>query len=47
MLGAAYDAGIRHFDVARSYGYGDAEGVVGEFLRGCSEQVTVTSKFGL
>ena len=47
LLGAAYDAGVRHFDVARYYGYGDAEGVLGEFLRGCREPVTVTTKFGI
>ena len=32
LLVAAYEAGIRWFDVARSYGYGEAEGVVGRFL---------------
>lgn len=30
----AWDAGIRHFDTARSYGWGQAEGVLGSFLRG-------------
>src|SRR5262245_12759859 len=47
LLEAAYDAGIRHFDVARSYGYGDAEGLLGEFLQGRRHEVTVTTKFGL
>jgi aryl-alcohol dehydrogenase-like predicted oxidoreductase len=32
-LERAYAAGIRHFDTARSYGWGSAEGVVGAFLR--------------
>jgi hypothetical protein len=30
----AWAAGIRHFDTARSYGWGQAEGVLGTFLRG-------------
>jgi aryl-alcohol dehydrogenase-like predicted oxidoreductase len=32
-LERAYAAGVRHFDTARSYGWGSAEGVVGAFLR--------------
>ena len=32
-LERAHAAGIRHFDTARSYGWGAAEGVVGTFLR--------------
>jgi aryl-alcohol dehydrogenase-like predicted oxidoreductase len=47
LLKTAYDEGVRHFDVARAYGYGDAEGLVGEFLRTCREPVTVTTKGGL
>jgi D-threo-aldose 1-dehydrogenase len=47
LLETAYDAGIRHFDVARAYGSGDAEGVVGRFLAGRRDQVTVTTKFGI
>jgi aryl-alcohol dehydrogenase-like predicted oxidoreductase len=47
LLQTAYDVGIRHFDVARSYGYGDAEGVVREFVQTCREPVTVTTKGGL
>ena len=31
LLEVAYDCGIRHFDVARYYGFGDAEGLLGEF----------------
>ena len=46
LLEAAYDAGIRHFDVARAYGYGDAEGVLGRFLKGRRQEVTLTTKFG-
>ena len=46
-LGAAYDAGVSFFDTARSYGYGEAEGLLGEFLRGRREQVVVSTKFGI
>jgi aryl-alcohol dehydrogenase-like predicted oxidoreductase len=44
---AALDAGITHFDVARSYGYGEAEALVGEALRGKRDRVVIASKFGL
>jgi D-threo-aldose 1-dehydrogenase len=47
LLETAFDAGIRHFDVARSYSSGDAELVVGDFLKARRDQVTVTTKFGL
>jgi len=47
LLETAFDAGITHFDVARSYGSGDAESVLGTFLRGRRDRVTVTSKFGV
>ena len=47
LLETAFDAGVRHFDVARGYSSGDAEGLVGEFLAGRRDQVTVTTKFGL
>ena len=33
-LAAAWDEGIRFFDIARSYGYGEAEALLGEFLQG-------------
>lgn len=46
-LEVAFDAGITHFDVARSYGYGEAEAAVGEFLRGRRDRVTVTTKLGI
>ena len=46
-LGAALDEGITHFDLARSYGYGQAENFVGRFLRGRRDQVTITTKFGI
>jgi len=47
LLHAAYDSGIRHFDVAPSYGYGAAEQVLGQALRGKRDKVTITTKFGL
>jgi D-threo-aldose 1-dehydrogenase len=47
MLEAAYDAGIRYFDVARAYGYGDAEALVGKFAQGRRDQLTIATKFGI
>lgn len=46
LLDAAWDAGIRHFDVARLYGMGRTEALVGEFLAKHPE-ATVTTKFGV
>lgn len=43
----AFDAGVRHFDVAPMYGFGAAEGCLGEFLTRHPEEVTVTTKFGI
>lgn len=47
MLEAAFELGVTHFDVARLYGFGQAEGILGEFLQGKRDKVTVTTKFGL
>ncbi len=47
LLETAYDAGIRHFDVAPSYGHGAAERCLGKFLRGKLQHVTVTTKYGI
>ena len=47
MLEAAFDAGIRHFDVAPMYGFGQAESCVGEFLGRHRAEVTVTTKYGI
>jgi D-threo-aldose 1-dehydrogenase len=47
ILEAAYDAGIRHFDVAPMYGYGEAERCLGEFLQRHRDQITVTTKYGI
>src|ERR1039457_6717948 len=46
-LEAAFDAGIRHFDVAPMYGFGQAESCVGEFLGRHRTEVTVTTKYGI
>ena len=47
LLEAAFEAGITHFDVARSYGYGEAEDALGRFISGRRDQVTVTTKLGI
>jgi aryl-alcohol dehydrogenase-like predicted oxidoreductase len=44
---AAWDAGVTLFDTARSYGYGEAEGLLGEFLQGRRAQATIITKFGI
>jgi len=47
LLGTAFDAGVRHFDVARYYGYGEAEGLLGKFIQSRRAEVTITTKFGI
>ncbi len=47
MLEAAFDAGLRHFDVAPMYGFGQAEECLGEFLARHRGECTVTTKFGI
>jgi aryl-alcohol dehydrogenase-like predicted oxidoreductase len=46
-IAAALDGGVTHFDVARLYGYGEAEALVGEALAGRRDRVVIASKFGL
>ncbi|MCS3700178.1 aryl-alcohol dehydrogenase-like predicted oxidoreductase [Salinibacter ruber] len=46
-LERAHDLGVNYFDVARSYGYGEAEAVLGEFLQGRRSDVLVATKVGL
>jgi len=46
-MSCALDAGVNHFDVARCYGYGDAERFVGSFLKPRRGSVVIASKFGL
>lgn len=47
MLEAAFDAGIRHFDVAPLYGFGEAEACLGDFMARHKGQLTITTKFGI
>jgi choline dehydrogenase-like flavoprotein/aryl-alcohol dehydrogenase-like predicted oxidoreductase len=46
LLDAAWDAGVRHFDVARLYGQGQTEALLGDFLRH-HPTATVTTKYGI
>lgn len=46
-LEVAYDNGIRHFDIARVYGFGEAETILGKFAKTKRDQITITSKTGL
>jgi D-threo-aldose 1-dehydrogenase len=46
VLEAAYDFGVRHFDVAPIYGLGLAEAEVAEFARNRGD-ITIATKFGL
>jgi len=46
-LDCALDCGINHFDLARSYGYGEAESFVGKVLKGKRDRVIIASKFGI
>ena len=47
ILEAAVDAGITHFDTAPSYGYGQAESVLGELLARHPGKLTITTKYGI
>jgi aryl-alcohol dehydrogenase-like predicted oxidoreductase len=47
-LGAAWDAGITFYDTARSYGYGESEGLLGEFFAGQRRDgAVICTKFGI
>ena len=46
-LATAYEYGITFYDTARSYGYGECEALLGEFLRGKRDRVLVSTKFGI
>jgi len=43
----AFECGVTTFDTARSYGHGDAEGILGDFLAGKRDRVVVSTKFGI
>jgi len=47
LLSAAWDAGVRHFDVAPLYGHGEAERILGSFLAGRRDEATIVTKFGI
>jgi aryl-alcohol dehydrogenase-like predicted oxidoreductase len=46
LVHTALEEGITHFDVARMYGAGAAEGILGTCLQGRRDQVTLATKFG-
>ncbi|MYN17454.1 aldo/keto reductase [Rugamonas sp. FT107W] len=46
-LEAAYEAGVTLYDTADSYGVGHNEELLGRFLQGKREHVTLATKFGL
>jgi len=46
-LSRAFELGINYFDVARAYGYGNAEAILGEFIRDKRDRVVVATKFGI
>ncbi|NEO21447.1 aldo/keto reductase [Moorena sp. SIO4A5] len=49
-LKIAYEEGINYFDIARSYGWGEAESILGNFLvqnKIPRDSVEITTKFGL
>jgi aryl-alcohol dehydrogenase-like predicted oxidoreductase len=46
LIEAALTAGIRHFDTAPSYGFGESESVLGELLAGLPD-VTIGTKIGI
>ena len=47
LIEAALDAGIRYFDVARMYGNGSAEAVLGSVLPRIRDRVIIVSKAGI
>jgi aryl-alcohol dehydrogenase-like predicted oxidoreductase len=46
-LALALEEGITHFDVARCYGFGQAERLLGECVRHRRSEVVIASKFGI
>lgn len=43
----AIDNGVNHFDLARSYGFGEAEKFVGQIIKNKRDKVILASKFGI
>ena len=47
-LEVAFDLGVNFFDTARSYGYGECEGLLGEFMAGKGrDRFVICTKFGI
>jgi aryl-alcohol dehydrogenase-like predicted oxidoreductase len=47
ILDASYDAGVRHLDTANSYGFGQSERIIGDWLQTIDRgSVTIATKFG-
>lgn len=46
-LSVAFECGINHLDIARSYGYGEAEAFVGKVIKGHRDKLVLASKFGI
>ena len=46
-IDCAIDCGVTHFDIARSYGYGEAENFVGKIIKAKRNQMVITTKFGI
>ncbi len=47
LLNYAFSKGIVHYDTAPLYGQGEAEKVLGKFIRDKRSEVTISTKFGL
>lgn len=47
LLETAIDCGIRYFDTARLYGFGEAEGLLGEIAARDRHRLIITSKAGI
>ncbi len=47
LLDLAFEAGITHFDTAPLYGQGYSERIMGAFIKGKRDKITIATKFGL
>jgi aryl-alcohol dehydrogenase-like predicted oxidoreductase len=47
LLNHSFDQGFFYYDVARSYGYGQAESIVGKFAKDKRDKIIIASKFGI
>lgn len=43
----AIDNGVNHFDLGRSYGFGEAEKFVGQIIKPYRKNIIISSKFGI